>query len=144
MLRRPLFVKYNNVLRAGVCDDFLDFLDHVCRGNRYPATLHVLAAAIIKLGKVTGAPRLVYRAPGGALPSDFWQRSPNGSIGILEAGCLSTSTSKEEAPPLPPSTSTSKEEAAHYASRANANLLFEVQQGFIGRGASISWLSQVL
>ena len=130
MLRRPLFVKYNNVLRAGVCDDFLDFLDHVCRGNRYPATLHVLAAAIIKLGKVTGAPRLVYRAPGGALPSDFWQRSPNGSIGILEAGCLSTSTSKEE--------------AAHYASRANANLLFEVQQGFIGRGASISWLSQVL
>lgn len=123
-----LFVKYNNILRAGVCDDFLDFLDHVCRGNRYPTTIHVLAAAIMKLGKFSGAPRLVYRAPGGALPANFWQRAQNGTIGILEAGCLSTSTEKEE--------------AIHYAMRSDAKLIFEVQQSYVGRGASISWLSQ--
>ena len=77
---------------------------------------------------IQGAPRLVYRAPGGALPANFWQRSGNGTIGILEAGCLSTSTEKEE--------------AMHYARRGDAKLIFEVAQGFVGRGASISWLSQ--
>lgn len=56
----PLFVKYNNVLRAGVCSDFMDFLDHVCCGNRYPTTIHVLTAAIIKLGKFTVSARSIH------------------------------------------------------------------------------------
>jgi hypothetical protein len=93
----PLFIKYNGVLRAAVSTDFHPFLDQVCKRNRYPTTIHVLAAAVVKLGKLTGAPRCVYRAPGGALPDNFWARSRTGAIGILEAGCLSTSTQKEEA-----------------------------------------------
>ena len=124
----PLFVKYNNVLRAAIIPDFQQFLDEVCQRNRYTTTIHVLAAAIVKLSRLTGAPRNVYRAPGGALPDDFWRRTRNGTVGIIEAGCLSTSTEKEE--------------ALHYARAGSAKLLFEVQQGFVGRGASISWLSQ--
>ena len=125
----PLFVKYNNVLRAGCgIGFFVDFVHRVCKGNRYPTTIHVLSAAIVKLGKITGPPRLVYRAPGGALPDDFYKRSRNGTIGILEAGCLSTSADKHE--------------AVQYALRADAKVIFEVNQGFVARGASISWLSQ--
>ena len=30
----------------------------------------------------------------------------------------------------------------HYARRAKGMILFEVQQGFVARGASIAWLSQ--
>ena len=90
--------QYNNVLRAGCgISFFVDFVDRICKGNRYPTTIHVLGAAIVKLGKITGPPRLVYRAPGGALPDDFYKRSRNGTIGILEAGCLSTSADKDEA-----------------------------------------------
>ena len=126
----PLFVKYNNVLRGGVCHVpyFLDFIDNVCQRNRYPTTIHVLTKAIMKLAKLTGRPKYVYRAPGGALPEDFWKRCKNGAVGFLEAGCLSTSTEKEE--------------AMHYARRGAAGLIFQLEQGFVGRGASISWLSQ--
>ena len=28
---------------------FVEFLDSTCKGNRYPTTIHVLAAAIVKL-----------------------------------------------------------------------------------------------
>ena len=37
---------------------------------------------------------------------------------------------------------TAKEEAMAYARRASGMILFEIQQGFVARGASISWLSQ--
>ena len=37
---------------------------------------------------------------------------------------------------------TDKEEAMGYARRAPGMILFEIQQGFVARGASIAWLSQ--
>ena len=122
----PLYVKYNGVLRAALAGDF-EFLDNTLMGNRYPTTLHVLAAAILKLGTLTTA-QVVYRAPGGALPSNFWKRSTNGTIGFIEVGCLSASTDKQE--------------ALEYARRSKAGLVFELELGFVGKGADIGWLSQ--
>ena len=61
-------------------------------GNSYATTLHVLSAAIIKLGKIVPA-CTVYRAPGGALPNSFWYRSPEGVQGGLELAFMSTTTS---------------------------------------------------
>lgn len=40
------------------------------------------------------------------------------------------------------STTVDKEEAMKYARRAPGMILFEIQQGFVARGASIAWLSQ--
>lgn len=40
------------------------------------------------------------------------------------------------------STTMDKEEAMKYARRAPGMILFEIDQGFVARGASISWLSQ--
>lgn len=122
----PIYIKYNGVLRAALTGDF-EFLDLTLKGNRYPTTLHVLAAAILKLGRLTTA-RVIYRAPGGALPSNFWKRSSNGTIGFIEVGCLSASTDKQE--------------ALEYARRSKAGLVFELQLGFVGKGADCSWLSQ--
>ena len=97
-------------------------------GNFYATTLHVLTAAILKLGKITPAD-LVYRAPGGALPNSFWHKQmPECVQGGIELAFMSTTTAKEE--------------AMAYARRAPGMILFEVVQGFVARGASISWLSQ--
>ena len=125
----PLYVKYNGILRAALSG--VPFLEQACQklcmGNQYPTTLHVLTTAIIKLGKLEKA-QLVYRAPGGALPASFWRRNPEGVQGGLEIAFMSTTTAKEE--------------AMAYARRAPGMILFEIQQGIVARGASISWLSQ--
>ena len=75
-----MFVKYNGVLRAAVSPDKPVFTKSVeiCRGNRYPSTIASLSAAVIKLGKIERA-GVVYRAPGGALPTSFWKRNPDGA-----------------------------------------------------------------
>lgn len=60
----PMFMKYNGVLRAGSGVKFLEQrCQELCLGNTYATTLHILSAAIIKLGKVVRAEQ-VYRAPG--------------------------------------------------------------------------------
>ena len=96
-------------------------------GNKYPMTLHVLSAAVVKLGKIVPAVT-VYRAPGGALPKSFWKRSAKGTQGGLEAAFMSTTTAKDE--------------ALKYARRAPGKVLFEIKQGMVAHGASIAWLSQ--
>ena len=88
--------------------------------NAYPATIAVLSAAVIKLGKIERA-TLVYRAPGGALPTSFWRQNADGVTGGLEAAFMSTTTAQAE--------------ALHYASRAKAKVLFEIRQGLVARGA---------
>lgn len=70
--------------------------DTQCLGNTYVNTLHVLCAAILKLGKITSS-ATVYRAPGGALPTSFWCKSPEGVQGGLELAFMSTTTAKNEA-----------------------------------------------
>lgn len=125
----PIFRKYNAVLRAASGVKFLENqFKELCMGNFYATTLHVLTAAILKLGKITPAD-LVYRAPGGALPNSFWHKQmPECVQGGIELAFMSTTTAKEE--------------AMAYARRAPGMILFEVVQGFVARGASISWLSQ--
>lgn len=125
----PIFRKYNAVLRKASGVKFLEnqFVE-LCQDNHYPTTLHVLTAAILKLGKITQAD-LVFRAPGGALPNSFWHKQmPECVQGGIELAFMSTTTAKEE--------------AMAYARRAPGMILFEVVQGFVARGASISWLSQ--
>ena len=126
----PLYKKYNAVLRSGAADNKMlrAFFQELCLGNRYPTTIHVLTAAIIKLGKIVPADK-VYRAPGGALPKSFWCKDPQaGMQGGLELAFMSTTTAKDE--------------AMEYARRSSGMVLFEIQQGFVARGASIAWLSQ--
>ena len=123
-------MKYNGVLRAAISGvrALEESFQRLCLGNQYRTTIHVLTAAIIKLGKIVPA-TMVYRAPGGALPKSFWSKQPDGMQGGLEVGFMSTTTAKEE--------------AMAYARRAPGMILFEIQQGFVARGASIAWLSQV-
>ena len=129
----PMFVKYNSTLRGarakGTAIEFMytRWWD-LCRGNTYSTTLHVISAAIVKLSKITQASK-VYRAPGGALPPSFWHRNATSGVqGGLECGFMSTTLNKEE--------------AMKYARRAPGAVLFEIDQGFVARGASVSWLSQ--
>ena len=126
----PMFVKYNSVLRAKVLPDnpFFRSCAAICKDNNYQVTIAVLTASIIKLGKIEKA-LVVYRAPGGALPSSFWKADPSaGTMGGIEAAFMSTTTAKKE--------------ALHYAMRGAAKVLFEIRQGIVARGASVSWLSQ--
>ena len=132
----PLYEKYNSSLRAPTAAFMASYARDVlhCGANQYSATIHVLGAAIYRLGKLTQA-RTVYRAPGRALPASFWS-APHNSVacggvpGIVEAGCMSCSVDKAQ--------------AMHYARRGGSKVLFEVQLGLICRGADInSWgLSQ--
>ena len=118
-----VFEKYNPILRAATAAFFKSVLVTLgCVSNRYEATLHVLSAAITKLGKLTRVTS-VYRAPGRALPPSFWQHAREGLAGIIETGCLSTSSDKEV--------------ALQYARRSKAKLLFEIRLGFVARGADI-------
>ena len=119
----PLFEKYNTILRAANAAFFMSYLKQLgIDGNRYTTTNHVLCAAICKLSKLTTV-ETVYRAPGRAMPDSFWQHAKMGLAGIIETGCLSTSSDKEV--------------AMQYARRSSAKLLFEVRLGFVARGADI-------
>ena len=126
-----LLLPGNNILRAATSTYMANYVSKVlkCGNNTYPTTMHVLSAAIAHLGKLTQAQK-VYRAPGRALPGDFWTPTKSGVPGIIEAGCMSCSVHKEQ--------------AMHYARRGTARLLFEVELGLISRGADIgAWgLSQ--
>jgi len=129
----PQYIKYNTTLRGAAAggtdaDHVYQRFQQLCRGNTYANTLHVVSAAIIKLSKIAPAHK-VYRAPGGALPASFWHRSAvSGVQGGLEFAFMSTTLNKVE--------------AMKYARRAPGMILFEIDQGFVARGAAISWLSQ--
>ena len=119
----PLYVKYNNVLRAPTSVFCQNKLKEMGMGkNRFATTIHVMSAAIVKLGKLTKA-TTVYRAPGRALAPSFWQQARKGLAGIVETGCLSTSTDKAV--------------AKQYAQSSSAKLLFELQLGYVARGADL-------
>ena len=121
--------RYNTTLRAKVSPDnpFFKSQAKICHNNTYKVSIAVLAAAVVKLGKIEQA-RLVYRAPGGALPTSFWKRNESGVMGGLEAAFMSTTTNMKE--------------ALNYANRGSAKVLFEIRQGLVARGASVMWLSQ--
>ena len=111
------------ILRAATAAFFRHMLEALhCTDNRYETTIHVLTAAIIKLGKLTST-SVVYRAPGRAMAPEFWRNALDGLAGVIETGCLSTSAKKEV--------------ALQYARRSDAKLLFELRLGFVARGADI-------
>ena len=109
-------------------NDFIKFyVSTKCRGNTYPTTLLYLCLGINKLSILTKVQN-VYRAPGGRLPSSFYEACNDGALGGVELGFMSTTTEKEE--------------ALKYAAYSGMPMVFEVQQGMVARGAEISWLSQ--
>ena len=61
---------------------------------------------------------------GRALAPSFWQQARKGLAGIVETGCLSTSTDKAV--------------AKQYAQSSSAKLLFELQLGYVARGADLA------
>jgi len=125
----PCYRKYNGVLR-GVSGQ-VPFLHgqwkELCVDNKYETTLHVISSAINKLGKIETADTL-FRAPGGALPDQFMTINEFNVMGGVELAFMSCTTSREV--------------ALDYAVTSNAAVLFQIQEGYVDRGADLSWLSQ--
>ena len=88
----------------------LERSEKLTQGNSYPTTLGVINGALVKLSMLTRCEKL-YRAPGGALPPEFWAKGKTNVSGGVEMGFLSATTSKGV--------------ALGYASRSTAGVLFE-------------------
>lgn len=125
----PLFVKYNAALRgtAKASPAFAaDAFETLCKGNRYPTTIHLINSAIIKLSSLTKATK-VYRGMGGrALPACFKLKDEFDVQGGVDLAFLSCTTDQEVA----------------FSYGSKGGVIFEVQQGMVDRGANLSWLSQ--
>lgn len=125
----PMFVKFNTVLRAlpGNSPPLSKRFESMCEGNRYEASLHLVSAAIAKLGRIQKA-QPVFRAPGGVLPDSFWRFNEYNGRGGIEYAFLSATTEREV--------------AMEYAAQSPAGVIFEIHQAMVDRGADLSWLSQ--
>uniref|UniRef100_A0A7S3AUF5 Mono(ADP-ribosyl)transferase n=1 Tax=Haptolina ericina TaxID=156174 RepID=A0A7S3AUF5_9EUKA len=125
----PCYRKYNSVLRgvSGQVPFLLEAWKELCSGNKYETTLHVISAAISKLCKIQTA-NMLFRAPGGALPQQFLQKNDFNVMGGVELAFMSCTTSRDV--------------ALDYAVTSNASVLFQIQEGYVDRGADLSWLSQ--
>ncbi|KAL1510688.1 hypothetical protein AB1Y20_006983 [Prymnesium parvum] len=124
----PCYRKYNAVLRSrGDVAALEKEWTSLCHGNLYTTTLHLIDSAITKLGKIKTVDTL-YRAPGGALPSLFLSRNEFNVSGGVELAFMSCTNSREV--------------ALDYAVTSKAAVLFQIQEGFVDRGADLSWLSQ--
>ena len=125
----PCYRKYNAVLRG--CNGKVPALHAqwkaLCAENRYETTLHVITSAIGKMGKVQSA-LMLFRAPGGALPAQFLSVNEVGVSGGVELSFMSCTTSREV--------------ALEYAVSSKAAVVFQIEEGFVDRGADLSWLSQ--
>ena len=125
-----MFHKYNLVLRA--TEDAPEFMRaecaHLCRGNNYVTTQHVLNSAIIKLSKLTRVTKVYRGLASGGLPDAFWNADRHGVRGGVENAFMSTTTSRDV--------------ALKYAGGGSGGIVFEIEQGMVSRGADISWLSQ--
>ena len=51
-------------MHLGRCAFLDNYIRDVCKGNRYPTTLHFMCLGVPKLARLTEATK-VYRAPGG-------------------------------------------------------------------------------
>ena len=125
----PMYLKYNTTLRAVPGKDvaLAKVFERLCCGNRYEATIHLISAAIAKLGRIQKAQPL-YRAPGGVVPADFWRYSEYNVRGGVEYAFMSATAEREV--------------ALEYAQDSAAGVIFEIHQAMVDRGAELSWLSQ--
>ena len=129
MYTGPCYIKYNTTLRAlpGKNPALSKMYEKLCCGNRYEATVHLISAAITKLGRIQKAQPL-YRAPGGVVPADFWRYSEYNVRGGVEFAFMSATAEREV--------------ALEYAMHSSAGVIFEIHQAMVDRGAELSWLSQ--
>lgn len=126
----PMFEKYNTVLRAmqRQVAFFVSRFEQLCNGNKYTDTLHSINSCIIKLGRLTRATRLYRGMSGLRMPCCFEEEDEHLVMGGTELGFMSASGDHD----LAMAYATSKEPA----------ILLEIQQGMVGRGGDLSWLSQ--
>lgn len=127
----PCFEKYNAVLR-GLANPNVKFFfnkyEVLCQGNAYKNTIHLINSALVKLSRLVQATRL-YRGMGGMqLPQTFTEDDEYLLAGGTEFGFMSATTDKNA--------------ALAYARMREPCIVFEIQQGMVGRGGDLSWLSQ--
>lgn len=133
LLTSPMRYKYNTTLRALASEEpsMLAAHEKLCGRNFYPATLHLVNAALHKLARLGVAGRLYRGLAGGVVPSALWQPNQSGVRGVTEAGvlsCVRTPTA-----------------ALQHGSRAAGGLqatLLVVREGLGDCAADISWLSE--
>ena len=125
----PLYEKYNAVLRACSSNPFLvRRWRALCKGNRYPTTIHAINSCVIKASKLTAVGTVFRGFSGGLLPDAFWKPNEDGFSGGVEYAFLSTSTDRTQ--------------AIEYASGGGASTVLEMRMGMVDRGADLTWLSQ--
>ena len=121
----PMFQKYNAVLRALTQNEFLVGLwRKQCGKNTYATTIHAIAAAVIKLSKLSKAGKVYRGVCYGGFPDKFWVADEMGVRGGIEFGF--SSTTRERA------------QAVHYANgndapSGEAKTIMEMQMGMVRR-----------
>jgi len=133
----PMGVKYNKMIRSHTAGHRegqewrLDEEHELCRGNKYPTTMHVIQSTISKLGKINPNEKGYKGFHNYILPEWFWTNHLDlKAKGGVEGGFMSLTTSREV--------------AVHYASSKKSTLgtIYEVDMSTMDRGAELSWLSQ--
>ena len=103
--------------------------EKLTKGNRYRDTIHSINSAIINLGRGGKATPLFRGVARMRLPDRFHVANERTAIiGGTEYGIMSATADREQ--------------ALHYATYATPSMIIEIQQGMVGRGGDLSWLSQ--
>eukprot|EP00554_Chaetoceros_debilis_P003718 CAMPEP_0194086784 /NCGR_PEP_ID=MMETSP0149-20130528/22419_1 /TAXON_ID=122233 /ORGANISM="Chaetoceros debilis, Strain MM31A-1" /LENGTH=703 /DNA_ID=CAMNT_0038769963 /DNA_START=69 /DNA_END=2177 /DNA_ORIENTATION=- len=134
----PLGVKYNKMIRANIAgrrtgqEWRMKEERTLCKGNKYPTTMHVIQSAIAKLGKINPNREAYCGISDGLLPPWFWDNHTDlGTKGGVECSFMSLSTDKGV--------------ATYYAGKGEnkaIGTIFEVDMSTMDRGAEVNWLSQ--
>ena len=140
----PMFEKYNNMLRyLGAHLPFMKrFFEETNKGNRYTNTVHTISEAIGKLSKLT-PPYKLYKGTGAGLrlPDKFLK--PGGlGYGLDGDGNAADLRVRGGVEFAFMSSTPQRSVALHYAKDKHPQMVFEIQQGMVDRGAEIMWLSQ--
>lgn len=133
LLTSPMRLKYNLSLRALAAEDphTLSAHERLCGRNFYPATIHLMNAALHKLAKLS-SPGILYRGlPGGVAPQAFWKADHRGVRGAMEAGVLSCVRTPTAA----------LQHGVRGAGGLQATLL-SIREGVGNAAAELSWLSE--
>ena len=95
---RPLYLKYNAVLRAATKVEREEKrFDELCQGNQYTTTLHAINSCVLKLARLTEATKVYRGIAGGVLPEKFFLSDEYNVRGGIELGFMSTTLEREVA-----------------------------------------------
>jgi len=132
-LHRPMYAKYNAVLRSKSKVPFLlELAKKLTKGNDYVTTIHSVNSCVLKLSKLTKAGKVWRGIKDAKLPPEFWVPNELGVRGGIEYGFSSTTADKETAIMY----------ANAGAKAGDAMTIFEMRMGMVDRGADLEWLSQ--